>query len=246
MALIWRIAEKLKRWDDRRHSVRTVELDRDLAARAVTVEHDTTLAEIVRRAWAVGQTLDLSGIGYGPNHSKEGERFLTLPEPYYFFLAGLVRSQMCNRILEIGTHYGGSVLSMLRGVANQNEAKIVTIDITDLNPTLLSTPGITKLVGDANSEALLKRSVLAMGSKPIDLLYIDADHAFLPTIINVGLYVFLLKPRFLVLDDIIFTDGMRSLWDVIRATRGSDAIDCIEVMPEIRSETCGFGLVRLR
>jgi cephalosporin hydroxylase len=68
-----------------------------------------------------------------------------------------VRTQNCTRILEIGTHFGGSGLSMLKGVAEQGNANVVSIDITDLNPALHATPGFTKLTGDANSEAMIRK-----------------------------------------------------------------------------------------
>jgi predicted O-methyltransferase YrrM len=89
---------------------------------------------------------------------------------YYFFLAGLVRSQHCKRILEIGIHYRGSSNSMLCGIADQKEAQIVTVDITDINPQLHQTAGITELTADANSEAVIKLLILMMGDAPIDLL----------------------------------------------------------------------------
>jgi hypothetical protein len=47
-------------------------------------------------------------------------------------------------------------------------------------------------------------------------------------------------------DDIALTDGMRAMWNVVRVAHGAEAINCVDVIPEIRSSVCGFGLLRLR
>ena len=131
-------------------------------------------------------------------------------------------------------------------MADQHAAKIVSVDVTDLNPKLHSTPGIVKITGDSNGELALKQAIIAVGNEPIDLLYIDAEHRFSSAITNFGLYVALLRPRFVVMDDIVLNEGMRSLWDIVRATHGSDVINCVDIVPEIRAKACGFGLVKLR
>ena len=120
------------------------------------------------------------------------------------------------------------------------------MDITDLNPALHAYPAIIKLVGDANTAALLQEAALAMGEGPIDLLYVDADHRFLSTLTNLGLYVLAFNPRLVVIDDIVLNENMRPLWNFLRATRGAEAINCVDVVPEIRSPNVGFGLLRLR
>lgn len=248
--LMTRIAAKLKDWDDRR--TRTDEIDRRVAAQAASArnrlshEQGPSLNEIISQAWTSGQDIDLSDVGYGPVHWQSEERFLSSPAPYYFFLGGLVRSQGCKRIFEIGTHYGGSTQAISRGIVNSSDATIVTVDITDLNPDLHAVGGITKLNGDANSEYILQRVMLAFGGEPVDLIFIDGDHRFLPAITNFGLYSSLLQPRFVVIDDIVLNDGMRAMWDVICASYGAEAVNCVDVTPGVRSSACGFGLVRLR
>jgi hypothetical protein len=135
MALVGRIATKLKRWDDRRHSRSTDELDRDVADRAafaitrVDSRLGPPLDGVITKAWTIGKSIDLSNIGYGPAHWKGGERFVSSPYPYYSFLAGLVQSQNCKRIFEIGTHYGGSALAMMRGIVDPDKAKIVPLTL---------------------------------------------------------------------------------------------------------------------
>jgi cephalosporin hydroxylase len=250
MSLTARIATKLKQWDDRRG--RLDEVDQCVAALAESTKTRTAagagvpLKQIVLQAWSNGRDEDLSGMGYGPVHWKGREQFQATPPSYYSFLCGLVRSQQCKRIFEVGTHYGGSTQAIRRGIADAADASIVTVDVTHLNPSLDDMSGITRFVGDANSESMLQRAVLAFGGEPIDLLFIDGDHRFLPAITNFALYSLLLRPRLVVLDDIVLTDDMRAMWDVICSAYGAEAINCVDVVPETRASACGFGLVRLR
>src|SRR5262249_7671088 len=176
-------------------AVPDLELDTRLAARAAACRGDPALVDIVRQAWGAGQAIDVSDVVYGPAHWNSADRFSAESFPYYNFLAGLVASQSCRRIFEVGSHYGGSTLSMLRGMRDPAEGRIVTVDITALNPALHASPAIIKLVGDANTAALLQEAALAMGEGPIDLLYVDADHRFLSTLTNLGLYVLAFNPR---------------------------------------------------
>jgi hypothetical protein len=201
---------------------------------------------MIREAWVVGQGIDVSDVGYGPAHWGDGKQFHDAAIPYYSFLAGLIRTQACARILEVGTHHGGSIQSMIRGMADPASARVVTIDITDINSSLHAIPCLTKLTGDANSEAVIHQVLAIFQGEPIDLLYIDANHSFMPTITNLGLYATLLRPRLVVMDDIVLNPEMKVLWQVLRAAFGAEAVDCVDVVPEIRSPACGFGLMRLR
>lgn len=226
------------------HDAPTPYLDLSLALQAERApQHGAGLAQKVRDAWAVGQTIALDGIGYGPPHWK-GETFHDVPLPYYFFLAGLVRSQGCRTICEVGTHYGGSTFSMQRGAGDA--AQILTLDVADINPQIARTAGITKLTGDANSNALVKAAALHFNGYPIDLLYIDADHKFAPTLASVALYCLLLRPRLVVLDDVVLNPQMRTLWHVLTAAYGASAVNCSDIVTEIRDKAVGFGLLELR
>jgi hypothetical protein len=238
---IARVANVLGRWHSKPQEIPRIDL-----SSLKQVPADQNLAEMVRAAWIAGKDIPLSNAVYGPAHWPDGKRFCDEPFTYYYFLAGLVRLQGCRRMVEIGTHFGGSTLAMLHGVLKASSAKIVTIDITDLNPVLHSTPGIIKLTGDANSDEQIKRIFVHFGGEPIDLLFIDADHSFLPTITNFALYVALLRPRLVVIDDVKLNEGMRDTWRVIRTAYGENAIDCDSVIPEVRMpNNVGFGLVSL-
>src|SRR5271170_4040479 len=118
------------------------------------------LDSIVKEAWLAGRTIDLAGIQFGPSFPGFKDKgFVPGPYPYYYFLAGLVRSQGCNRILEIGTHFGGSGLAMLRGIGDPARAKLITVDISDSNSALRGMVGVTKLTGDANGETVIREVV---------------------------------------------------------------------------------------
>jgi hypothetical protein len=202
--------------------------------------------ETIREAWSVGEGIDLRGVQFGPSlPGWQDDRFFHQAFSYYFFLAGLVRTQGCSTILETGTHYGGSSLAMLRGVADPRAARLLTIDITDLNAQLHDTPGLTKLTGDANSEAIITQVFDHFAGKPADLIYIDTNHSFMPTLLTLGIYATMLRPRFLVLDDINLAEGMRRIWSRLCASY-PEAVNCCDVVPEIRTAKAGFGVIQLR
>jgi len=204
-----------------------------------------SLESIVKDAWLAGRQIDLAGVQFGPSFRGWQETgFVPGPVPYYYFLAGLVRSQGCSRILEIGTHFGGSALSMLRGIGDPSKAKLVTVDISDRNPALHRMAGVTKLTGDANGETVIREVVDRFGGSQIDLMFVDADHSFSATALSLGAYGMLLRPRLVVLDDIAFNEGMQALWSRLRASY--EAVNCSDIVPAIRIKECGFGLMRLR
>ena len=131
-------------------------------------------------AWNVGRQFNLDDCLYGIPHwlGEPPDR----PVSYYFFLAGIASSQRCRRALEIGTHMGGSVSSIRKGMGEALET-LVTIDPTDLSdPILARYPEITKIQGLSSDPAIISRVLAAFGWKPIDLLYIDADHSYESTI----------------------------------------------------------------
>src|SRR6185437_15688968 len=138
MKIAAKLASKVIQWDMQR------DMSRWDSKIAFLPKQPSDLAQIVRAAWDAGATIDLTDTPYGPGF-KPGVYFNEAPS-YYRFLAGFVRSQNCKRIVEIGTHFGGASLAMVKGGAD----KIVTIDITDLNPKIHSVRQIRKIMGDAN------------------------------------------------------------------------------------------------
>ncbi len=251
MPILARVAAKLQKWDAAKHRREIADLDRCLFATAQarsTATLDaarTSLSGVVRRAWAAGAAIDLADLSYGPSHSAN-RRQIDGAHPYYFFLAGLVRSEKCQRIFEVGTYCGGSIMAMARGIADPTNARLATVDIADAGSKIDCGVAIETFIGNANSEHVLKSVLAYFGPEPIDLLYLDGEHAFLPTITNVGLYASMLRPRYVVLDDILLNESMRSAWSALRCSYAGALVDCIDVVPEIRPATCGFGLLKLR
>jgi hypothetical protein len=221
------------------------------------------LEEIIRGAWSVGRAIDLSGIGYGRIHWGNGTDIVTKPSPYYFFLAGFARVCNAARICEIGTHWGGSTRALRRGVRAGSKPEIVTIDVTNQSDGMLtSEDGISKIVGDAGSEEVVRAVAASFaGGSGIDLLFIDSQHSFVPTWSQYCQYTTLLRPIFTILDDIALNEEMSEVWKLVReSVPPGEALDANEIEPGIRCagrfwrfwkfigrETkIGFGLVRFK
>ncbi len=212
-----------------------------------SMDHEP-IADIVRSSYAVGKTIDISTIGYGRVHWGNRKDVLDTPVPYYYLLAGMVRRHKLNRIFEIGTHWGGATRAMYLGMDNPAAGKVVTVDITtESDNRLHAYPDITKIVGEGNTEPVYDKVMEAFGGQPIDIMYIDADHAMMPTVISYSIYVAALKPRFVVLDDVTWNEGMRKAWKVIQqSVAPDDSINAFDVDPSIRPspDRPGFGVVR--
>lgn len=196
-------------------------------------------------AAARGKELDLSDCYYGAPHWN-GE-FISSPSPYYFFLAGLCRALNWRNIFEIGTHYGGSIRAMMRGIAPaaRLHAKLITADITSFNrEAFLTAPDdlITRLEGDAVDSAMSQHVVELFGGDVVDAVYIDAKHTYESTAAQINLYLPLLKPRFLVLDDIHLNPSMERLWVELSELLGDRAFDATMLSDRGPS---GFGLCLL-
>lgn len=208
------------------------------------------LHDLVRHAWQEGQRIDLEGIGYGRIHWGNASDVIDFPLPYYRFLAGLVRSLNFTRIFEIGTHWGGATRAMWHGVSDKDAACVVTVDITtESDSRLHAYPDIKKVVGDANTEEAFEETIAHFGTQPIDLLYIDADHFMMPLLLNFSLYTTILRPKFVVMDDVTWSDSMLKAWNVMaRHFPHEDIINAPSVDRAIRPEpdNPGFGVVRLR
>ena len=218
----------------------------DAAGAAAT----SSTRDIVEEAWRRGRTFDLSRIGYGRIHWGNKADIVSHPFSYYYFLAGLVNLLGCRRIVEIGTHQGGSALAMAAGLADAAGGRIVTFDITpDGTARFAGHPVIRAFRLDANSSAAYEACLAEIGDARIDLVYIDAVHDFWPTMLSAAVYGLWMRARFLVLDDITLNAGMLRAWTSLRSRFGDDAVDATEIVPQIRPPSDGtrpgFGFVRL-
>ena len=88
------------------------------------------LRRISEKAMSEGLKIDLTGCSYGETTGCCS--FLNRPTNYYHFLSGLVKSERLTYILEIGTHFGGSIMSMSKGLSFKNisRSRLLTVDIT--------------------------------------------------------------------------------------------------------------------
>lgn len=211
--------------------------------------HAATLSTIVREAWADGQDIDLTEIGYGRIHWGNRADIRDDPLPYYHFLAGIVHRFGFSSILEIGTHWGGATRAMWHGMADHGSAKIVTVDLTtDSDEALQTYPGIVKIVGNGNSEDVFTKVLAAFANTPVDLVYIDASHELMATVTSFAVYRMALRPRLIICDDVNLNEGMKRAWQLIQAALPQgDTINAAEVVQAIRPtrDNPGFGVARL-
>ena len=213
------------------------------------------LIDIVTNAWKVGNTIDLSGVGYGQIHWGNHKDIIREPFDYYKFLSGFVAVQNLSSILEIGTHWGGATVSMARGCAANNrrsDVRIFTIDMTDESDKwLLLQPEsrlIQKYVGDANKKPAIDAAIEFF--KPdcnLELLFIDADHSFMPTFMQYAVYRTIFSPKYVILDDINLNDEMRELWKLLTNNMSPSAyVVANEIVPDVRGEDSGLGIISIQ
>lgn len=205
------------------------------------------LERYVRRIWEVGQEINLTGAAYGRVHWHNETDIETHPYGYYHTLAGTAAVSGSKTALEIGTHWGGSAVSIIRGLQrNDPDARLTTVDVTTESDNYLpamNERGITKVVGNANTLEVIEAIQADLPSA--DLLYIDADHFALSTLLNLSIYQTLLRPKLALFDDIAFNDSMREFWRMVRKAYPDQSIDCAEVEPATRNPwpPSGFGLI---
>jgi predicted O-methyltransferase YrrM len=206
------------------------------------------LATVVRDAWEAGKAIDLGGAVYGRAVRDGKDVVLNRPSTYYRFLAGLVNTTGAHLVVEIGTNCGGSALAMCSGFDAPGE--VITIDLTDDSDAYLAKHHrIAKIRGDANAIEVIEQVVRKVDRREVGILYIDAAHSCLPTLLNYSIYGALLNPRFIVIDDIMLYPTMQRMWRLITQTVGAGrALDAAEIVPAIRPQTPapGFGLVAWR
>ncbi len=198
-----------------------------------------TLRVLCEKAMEAGREIDLKGCDYGP-HKTSGKFYG--PQPYYHFLAGLVRTMGFRKILEIGTNYGGSILAIDRGCGgNQPGVELVTIDKIDIAcEALLELPHIKRiclpsLLPEAVAEARIHLHA------PIDLLYIDSKHTYVETQGNFTTYGAAFRPRYVIFDDIHLNEDMERVWREMTQCFGERAFDATQ----ISERKDGFGILEV-
>ena len=188
-----------------------------------------SLESICEEAISEGQRIDLSGCNYGETTGCCS--FLNRPPSYYYFLAGLVRSQRMTHILEIGTHCGGSIMSMSRGLSKigRIRSKFVTVDLERKNEDgFREYSHIERITGDSLEENVIKK-VRGRFTRSTDLIYIDSLHEYEHVKKNIEIYAKPLNPRYIALDDIRQCDSMRKLWSMLTREFKERAFDASDI-----------------
>jgi len=202
---------------------------------------DSDLKLICELAMQEGQKIDLTGCNYGKTTGPS--QFINRPTKYYYFLAGLVKTQNLTKILEIGTNSGGSIMSMDRGINKENPeiSKLVTVDIEYQNHDgLKDYTNIERITGDALDQQVVNK-VKDSFTNEIDLLYIDSLHEYDHTKKNIEIYGQLLNPKLIVLDDIRQCEDMVKLWDELKAEYKHKAFDASGIC---KRGGAGFGVIK--
>jgi len=198
---------------------------------------------ICERAMSEGQKIDLTGCNYGETTGPGP--FIKRPTNYYYFLAGLVRSRSMTDILEIGTHFGGAIMSMQRALNTENASRgrLVTVDIERKNPGgFREYPDIERITGDSLDADVVKKVCGCFGA-PVDLIFIDSFHEYEHTRKNIDIYAGALNPRYVALDDIRQCDSMARLWKDLLLEFKENAFDASNAA--IR-KGAGFGIIKWR
>ena len=209
------------------------------------------IRQLVAGAWALRSEFQLDDVGYGRIHWGNQTDVLTSPFSYYYFLAGLARYTGATRVLEIGTHQGGSTRAIVRGLSDPAQSRVVTFDVSPFGAQIFSgDPVVRAFTMDANSEGALRKCVDEFGGQQVDVAFIDSTHDFWTTLQSFALCSSILDCRLIVLDDVSLNDSMAGLWDLIKGRYGEEnAINAVEVDAAIRTggdgTTPGFGVVRL-
>ena len=201
------------------------------------------LRSICEEAMREGLKIDLEDCHYG--ETTGSCRLIRRPTSYYYFLAGLVRSQRMRHVLEVGTNAGGSIMSISRGINKEDmpESRLVTVDIEHKNQEgFREYPHIERVTGDSLDPEVVKR-VKSLFEGSIDLIYIDSVHEYDHTRKNIDAYAEPLNPRYVVLDDIRQCDSMKELWKDLTQDFKDSAFDASYV--SIR-KGAGFGVIEWR
>jgi len=197
------------------------------------------LQALCEQAMREGRQVDLQGCSYGSRFLKK--EFLNAPVDYYFLLAGLVRTLDLKHILELGTHWGGAIKSMCRGLRHPDspENRLVTVDINYKNADGFgSYPQIKRITGDSFDRRIMD-AVVASFPGPLDLLFVDTDHDYRQTYRNLATYGNRLAPRLMVLDDIHLNHSMDRLWRDLKDRMGNRAFDASHLC----NREVGFGIL---
>lgn len=115
---------------------------------------------------------------YGPADRKHGG-WIDHAMPYCALIAGICHATKTRRAIEIGTHYGGSTLSLLAGMRSgslgAHDLRIATIDPERMNVQGLSAhPEIHRIDEAMPSDHAVRATKVALRNDDVDLIFVDA------------------------------------------------------------------------
>jgi len=202
--------------------------------------------DLVDRAWSAGYEIDTSDIVFGPDHIDPLARHGY--QPYFRFFAGLVHVMGAERILEFGTWHGSATLAFARGWSSAESRLLVTIDRDQPNLEQLSRiPGVKPLTGNTDDPRLMHTVAGLFAPERVDILYYDDPrHLYEAAAMCVGGYALLLRPRVVIIDDILRSTGMRHLWSDLETRWPTRTMALNSYLPALRPEDCDLGFIDFR
>jgi predicted O-methyltransferase YrrM len=184
---------------------------------------DDEAIETVRKAFLQQRNkIDIQDLGAGSQRSKKQARSIASVASYSSssrkfssFLYRLIEKYQFNNILELGTSLGINTAYLEKTAASQItsfEGDPAVFEIAKAH--LLPSTKLTLILG--NIDQLLPAHLKQL-NRPLDLVYIDANHTYEATL-N---YFNLLLPHhhqssIFILDDIHWSKGMNKAWEEIK------------------------------
>jgi predicted O-methyltransferase YrrM len=158
-------------------------------------------------------------------------RFSSKNKKYYELISNIIDFYQYKNILELGTSLG--ISSAYMSISKSNPAITTfegcpnTLEIAKENFTKLQIENINAIVGNIDNTL----PAYLMHILDFDLVYIDANHRFAPTLVYFELLKQKAKPNScIIFDDIYWSAEMTKAWQVIKADKTvSVSLDFFEI-----------------
>lgn len=141
-----------------------------------------------------------------------------------YFLMECIKDTNINKILETGTHYGGTAKIFEQLILNQENVRdpfLITIDIDgsrqdwDFNSSIIP---IEFIEGDSINPDIYNKVINYLKNRKLDFIYLDGSHKYENVVTEVDLYCkFLRKDGILALNDIYPREkGVHKAWNELK------------------------------
>lgn len=205
------------------HSPFLFEFYNDLVRQA-TVKPDREI-EILRKALIQSkQQIEFQELGAGSRLTKSSQRkistiakYSTTPLKFSLFLNALIKKYAYSQILELGTSLGINTLYM----AQVDQVQVTTIEgepsIAEMAQKHFKSKNASNIeLHQGAIDQIISSEKLK--DRNWDLVYMDANHAYAPTLRYFDYCIQHLNPHgVIVLDDIHWSKGMHQAWKEIKA-----------------------------